>query len=326
MTAASTCPHCFAPVRGDGRPTCLCAAVESEDFDPLRVRPYVSLPDRGGREDDGGSGSNGEDGGGWRRPDALEDLPGVDAAVHRVPRPTGPASETFHSSGSPDPSDSPDSPDPSDSFRPAGFAPSSGAAAAPPAPAGRRRTRSAFLAVTGAAVAAAAIVLGSGALQGGDRDRAAPPDGGTPAPTATVPTAAGPTGSAPAPDRPSPATSRSRSPGATTRPRRSPTPSLPPTPVRASGSVAVPTGDAAPSAPPSGPIVLREGSSGPEVAELQGRLRQVALYTGTADGQYGTAVREAVARYQRTYGVQGDPDGVYGPATRVSLEARTRQP
>ncbi|MFB6571967.1 peptidoglycan-binding domain-containing protein [Streptomyces noursei] len=318
MTAAATCPHCFAPVRGDGRPTCLCAAAEAEDFDPLRLRPYVSLPDQDGAGPDGAAGGAppGDAGAGsglgdWGRPDALEDLPGVDAAVHRASRPAGPASQTFRASG-PGPADPPVAP----------LAPER--AAGPPAPTGRRRGRPALLAVTGAAVAAAAIVLGTGVLHGGDRDRAAPPDGGAIVPTAALPTTAGPTRSAPAPERPAPATSRSRHPGATVAPPRPPTP--PPSPVRASGSVAVPTGDVAPSAPPSGPIVLREGSSGPEVVELQGRLRQVALYTGAADGQYGAAVRDAVARYQRTYGVHGDPDGVYGSATRASLEARTPQP
>ncbi|MER6049989.1 peptidoglycan-binding domain-containing protein [Streptomyces sp. NPDC001793] len=195
----------------------------------------------------------------------------------------------------------------------------------PPAPTGRRRGRPAVLAVTGAAVAAAAIVIGTGALPGGDRDRAAPPDDGTTAPTAAVPTTAGPTTSASAPVRPAPATSRSRTPGPPPRPSRSPAPPPPP-PVRASGSVAFPPGDPSPSAAPSGPIVLREGSSGPEVVELQERLRQMALYTGAADGLYGAAVRDAVARYQRTYGVHGDPDGVYGAPTRTALEARTRQP
>ncbi|ARF55128.1 hypothetical protein [Streptomyces gilvosporeus] len=47
-----TCPHCRAPVRGDGRPNCLCAAVDAEDFDPLRIRPYVSLPGTEEDEDD----------------------------------------------------------------------------------------------------------------------------------------------------------------------------------------------------------------------------------------------------------------------------------
>lgn len=45
---AESCPYCRAPVRGDGQPTCLCAAVGAEDFDPLRVRPYVALPEVAG--------------------------------------------------------------------------------------------------------------------------------------------------------------------------------------------------------------------------------------------------------------------------------------
>ncbi|WP_275309409.1 peptidoglycan-binding domain-containing protein [Streptomyces yunnanensis] len=166
---------------------------------------------------------------------------------------------------------------------------------------------------------AAAIMVGTGLLPDGDRDRVAPPDRGTSAPTTTAPATPTPT-----PVRPSPATSRSRPPGTLPRPSRSPAPPLPP-PVRASGSVAVPSGDASPSTAPTGPIVLREGSSGPEVLELQGRLRQLAFYTGAVDGRYGAEVRDAVARYQQTYGVHDDPDGVYGAATRASLEARTQQ-
>ncbi|MEW1659375.1 peptidoglycan-binding protein [Streptomyces sp. NPDC093707] len=335
MTAAATCPHCFAPVRGDGRPTCLCAAAEAEDFDPLRVRPYVSLREQPGAWDDGeeAGGAAGEagalPGGGRERPDDLGDLPGVDAAVYRVPRPWGPVSEPLVSSTVPL--------GPAPEGAAIGAAPygagTGGAAAGPEtgarpgtsAPTGRRRTRSAVLAVTGTAAIAAALAIGTWALPDGGRDRAAPPDRGSTAPTSAAPTA-GPTTPAPASDRPAPTTSRAkRSPGASPVPYRPRVPA-PRSPVRASGSVAVPSGDASPSAPPSGPIVLREGAGGPEVAELQERLRQMALYTGAADGRYGTAVREAVARYQRTYGVHGDPVGVYGPATRASLEAHTAQP
>ncbi|MFK0290767.1 peptidoglycan-binding protein [Streptomyces sp. NPDC090442] len=323
--AAATCPHCFAPVRGDGRPTCLCAAIGAEDFDPLRIRPYVSLRERpyepdsesgeagGGRE----SGGDRESGAGappvgWRdRREELADLPGPDAAVHRAPRPTGPTSRTFLSSGAPPEGATTSGPPPED------------AAPAPPSGGGPRRPRPAVWAGAGAAVAVAAIVLGTVALPVGGRDRAAPPDRGSVAPTTAAPT---PATSAPTSDRPSPATSRSRRPpGVTPRPYRTRIPSPPP-PVRASGSVAAPSGATSPSVPPTGPIVLREGSSGPEVVELQGRLRQTALYTGAADGRYGAAVRDAVARYQKTYGVHGDPDGVYGPATRASLEARTVRP
>ncbi len=120
MTALPTCPHCFAPVRSDGRPTCLCAAVDAEDFDPLRIRPYVSLPDGdedggdGGNGDDGGATDGGEDGDGngrggvgggpggggghkdhdyWGGPpwggrgDHLDRSPGEDAAAHTAGRP-----------------------------------------------------------------------------------------------------------------------------------------------------------------------------------------------------------------------------------------------
>ena len=331
--AAATCPHCFAPVRGDGRPSCLCAAAEAEDFDPLRIRPYVSLrehpyaPEGQGGEDGGGRASGGEretgagvPPGGWReRRQELADLPGVDAAVHRAPHPTGPISRTFLSSGALPESAATSAPPPEGAVPPA----LSGPGPEAPATTGPRRPRLAVWAGIGAAVAVAALVIGTVALPVGGRDRAAPPDHGSVPPTAAAPT---PATSAPTSDRPSPTTSRSRRPpGIPPRPYRTRV-LPPPPPVRASGSVAAPSGGTSPSAPPTGPIVLREGSSGPEVVELQGRLRQMALYTGAADGRYGAAVRDAVARYQETYGVRGDPDGVYGSATRASLEARTAPP
>ncbi|GHD88463.1 peptidoglycan-binding domain-containing protein [Streptomyces naganishii] len=76
---------------------------------------------------------------------------------------------------------------------------------------------------------------------------------------------------------------------------------------------------------PDGPGTLREGDSGPEVAELQRRLLNVPdVYRGgSTDGRYDAALREAVARYQLWYGVSGDETGVYGNDTRRSLESRT---
>lgn len=60
--------------------------------------------------------------------------------------------------------------------------------------------------------------------------------------------------------------------------------------------------------------MLREGDSGPEVEELQRRLRQIqGIYPGgEVDGRYDAEVTEAVARYQQWYGVRGDEEGVYG--------------
>ncbi|WP_146252324.1 peptidoglycan-binding domain-containing protein [Streptomyces carminius] len=69
--------------------------------------------------------------------------------------------------------------------------------------------------------------------------------------------------------------------------------------------------------------VLREGDTGPEVYELQIRLRHTNAYQGDVDGVYDRAVRDGVARFQGWYGVRGDPEGVYGPHTRRALERAT---
>ncbi|MFI1499829.1 peptidoglycan-binding protein [Streptomyces platensis] len=339
---AQTCPHCFAPVRGHGRPACLCAAAGADDFDPLRVRPYVSLPDGEG-DGEADSGDGGADGTTLGRGDLLDDFPGVDAAVHyadgpsssaagppRAPappwapgppgagpagplippmrrRPGGPASRTCSASEAPEEEPAPDSP------------------AAPR----RRRALPAVLLTAGAAMAATAVLIGTDALSGGTQPRAAAPGHGTTSPDAALPTGGT---SAPAPNgTTSPTATRSPSPdtttpGATARHYRTPAAPHPPAPTRASGSVSDSPATHGPSAPPTGPIVLREGAGGPEVVELQGRLRQLAVYPGPEDGRYDADVRDAVARYQRAYGVAGDPDGVYGAPTRASLESRTQAP
>ncbi|GGU52069.1 peptidoglycan-binding protein [Streptomyces albospinus] len=359
---ASSCPHCSAPVRGDGRPTCLCAAAEAADFDPLRLRPYVSLPDgEGGGPDEDGAGDAAYDGGadGRHRLDDLDDLdglPGVDAAVHiadRAPdrtaldhvaggRTAGPSRGSDAAPHAPAPLTPP--PISPDTYAPPSLAhhrrgPTSPTLTSSPppeppaphtaAPSGRRRrVLPAVLAVTGAAVAATAILVGTDALPGVGRDRAAPPDGGTVTPTATIPTDDRDTAPAPTAHHSSAAsaTPHRTAPATTATLHKTAATPRPQAPVQASGSVTDSPGGSSPSAPPTGPIVLREGSSGPEVTELQGRLRQLALYAGPADGRYGTAVRDAVSRYQQTYGVHDDPDGVYGTPTRASLESRTREP
>ncbi|MFG3119348.1 peptidoglycan-binding protein [Streptomyces sp. NPDC048197] len=354
MTALRTCPHCLAPVRSNGWPTCLCAAADADDFDPLRVRPYVSLPEEappdGTRTADGptdsppGTGSRPETGYGRESDpgagppaggtaDAWEDLPGVDAAVHiangppplpaaaseplvpRARRPAGPTSRTYRSA--------PEAPPPP--------APPSPALPPPARPPHRRRALPAVLVAAGAAVAATAVLISTDALSDGKQDRAAPPDRGSVAPTAAFPTGGAPsatrngTPAPPSPHRsPSSGATGIATPKATVRLSRTAAP--PPAPTRASGSVTDSPGGDDPSTAPTGPIVLREGSSGPEVTELQGRLRQLALYPGAGDGRYDADVRDAVSRYQRAYRVTGDPDGVYGPRTRQSLEARTREP
>ncbi|WP_227025963.1 peptidoglycan-binding domain-containing protein [Streptomyces fodineus] len=72
--------------------------------------------------------------------------------------------------------------------------------------------------------------------------------------------------------------------------------------------------------------VLQPGDDGPEVAELQLRLRQLNLYADQIDGVYTRPVEDAVRNYQLARGIWSDPLGVYGPATRRSLEAETSEP
>jgi len=73
---------------------------------------------------------------------------------------------------------------------------------------------------------------------------------------------------------------------------------------------------------PSGQV-LRQGDRGPEVTELQLRLRQLNLYNGPANGNYGWRVARGVGTYQAARGVTQDEPGVYGPATRAMLESET---
>ena len=70
---------------------------------------------------------------------------------------------------------------------------------------------------------------------------------------------------------------------------------------------------------------LRPGDSGPEVAELQRRLKQVGALDDDApeDGVYSREVQQAVAEYQARNNVRGDDFGEYGPNARRVLESQT---
>jgi hypothetical protein len=76
---------------------------------------------------------------------------------------------------------------------------------------------------------------------------------------------------------------------------------------------------------PDGPGTLRRGDSGPEVSELQERLRKIpnVYQDGATSGEYDATLTEAVARFQLWYGIRGDETGVYGNDTRRDLESRT---
>ncbi len=63
--------------------------------------------------------------------------------------------------------------------------------------------------------------------------------------------------------------------------------------------------------------VLRQGSTGGEVKEVQRRLKQWGYYTGAVDGVFGAATRRAVIAFQKKNGLTAD--GVVGKATFKAL-------
>jgi len=79
---------------------------------------------------------------------------------------------------------------------------------------------------------------------------------------------------------------------------------------------------------PSGnaePVILRRGDEGPEVTELQQRLKQLSLFVGDTDGNYNDRTETAVRNYQFTRGLN-DNRGTYDQQTRDRLESETSEP
>ncbi len=63
--------------------------------------------------------------------------------------------------------------------------------------------------------------------------------------------------------------------------------------------------------------VLRQGSRGNEVKEVQRRLKQWGYYSGSVDGIFGSGTKKAVVSFQRKNGLSAD--GVVGKATYAAL-------
>ncbi|PSK72764.1 peptidoglycan-binding protein [Streptomyces sp. CS149] len=330
-----------APLTEDEQRAARTAEIAAaEDFDPLRIRPYVTLTDQaGGGPDHSGAGP---------------DVPGAAAATLPL----------FLGGGDGDGSGAGTGTDPG-----TGKAPGTGAAAGPGASAGayaapaatgsgdrnRRRTAAASpafapdpvqprrrrpfgaLAVGAAVAAVVGTAAFAGGLFGGDDsgDEALPeattsvPDLGdepaasvAPSPSASATPSRTPSRSAAPSASPSASASptRSREPSPTATASASPTTSASPTPEDGGAPTSSPS--AAPPAEFAGPS-LRPGDRGPEVGVLQNRLKEVWLYSGPSDQHYDDRVENAVAIYQSYKAIQGDPIGVYGPNTRRALEAET---
>ncbi|MFD8058823.1 peptidoglycan-binding protein [Streptomyces cyaneofuscatus] len=324
----------------------------AEDFDPLRIRPYVTLGDasagEGGGAGDGdapgdGAAGSGQGAGG----DAATTMPlhlgmgtgpGADS---RTGMGTGPGPGAAHPPAADESRRRTASPGAgTGTGLGAGTGTGTGTPPAVPDPVQPRRRRPFAALAVGAAVAA---VVGTAAFAGGlfDRDGSqeeALPEATTSAPdTADEPAAASvapsPSPSAapsrtasasPTPSASSASPSPSASPSESSEP--SPTASAPATPSPGAPSASA-TRDAPPpsAAPPAelAPSSLRRGDQGPQVAVLQNRLAEVWLYHGDADGNFNDRVENAVRVYQSYKAIQGDPAGVYGLETRRALEAET---
>lgn len=95
-----------------------------------------------------------------------------------------------------------------------------------------------------------------------------------------------------------------------------PTP-LPPVPA----SVMAVTPD--PSLPTAAPV-MRTGSKGQEVKDLQTRLSALGYYNGKIDGEFGPETKEAVTAFQKANGLEAD--GIVGEETRELLFSVNAKP
>ncbi len=94
-----------------------------------------------------------------------------------------------------------------------------------------------------------------------------------------------------------------------------------PTPSPVYGNTLAVTPD--PAAPTSYPV-LKNGSSGEVVAEVQRRLQELGYYSAGVDGQYGAGTAEAVMAFQRANGLLAD--GRVGEETADALRSGNAVP
>ncbi|MFE2019800.1 peptidoglycan-binding protein [Streptomyces sp. NPDC059499] len=277
----------------------------AEDFDPLRIRPYVTLSSDAGQEHTAPATAT-------TMPIFMGGAAGAGAMGAGV---TGGAAGPMPGA------------DPADETRRRTAAAYAGGGPEPVQP--RRRRPFAVL----AAAAAVAAVVGTAAFAGGLFDKDDSREEALPEVATSVPDASdGPAGSVSESPSASPSATPSRS--ASASPSSSPSASASKSPSASASATAsrTPSPSAtatqsaeeteAPPAQIAGPT-LRRGDQGPEVAELQRRLQELWIYREPDNGEYSERVERAVREFQTWVSVQSDPPGVYGPETRRALEAQT---
>ncbi|MCZ4120716.1 L,D-transpeptidase family protein [Streptomyces sp. H39-S7] len=154
------------------------------------------------------------------------------------------------------------------------------------------RTKRTPIAIVVAALAAAALV--------GCGPQNKPAADAKPAPSAS--TTASPTDSASPSDSPSPSESGSTTASPTT----------------------IPSASATTSKPPVVPAVMKQGSTGTQVRELQARLGQLNLFSRTPTGTYGSVTANAVNDFQERYELP--MTGSVSAQTWSKLRSVTKQP
>jgi putative chitinase len=70
--------------------------------------------------------------------------------------------------------------------------------------------------------------------------------------------------------------------------------------------------------------VLRQGSTGPDVTNLQQKLKDLGFDPNGVDGNFGPGTRDALIAFQQSKGLQAD--GVAGPATFAALQSGDGSP
>ncbi|WP_351232060.1 peptidoglycan-binding domain-containing protein [Streptomyces sp. NPDC002133] len=292
------CPECGTP------PTEVCGCAmraersagrsaeiaEAEDFDPLRIRPYVTLgspPEASGPPPE--SLAAGQSGPG---PDTSMDGPATQEIVYEYEL-TAPAAGPV-----------PDGPV-------------------------RRRGPGVLIAAAAVVAVLGTAAFAGGLLSADEGGERALPDIETMEPFLSGVPEASVDPSASKKASPSPSASASASASVPASPSGTASasgtavaaaPGSPSTTTRATGQVSQSPATSA------APLTLRPGDNGAEVVELQERLDQIRLYDGPPHGHYDGRVEDAVATYQQYRGIDSDPEGVYGPATRRALEADTEYP
>ncbi|MFC9465420.1 peptidoglycan-binding domain-containing protein [Streptomyces coelicoflavus] len=384
----ASCPECGTPRAADNTPSCACGtrasdalrdartaqAAAAEDFDPLRIRPYVELD--GAAEPSGTPESSGASGASGERPDGPVSDPDATMTLRAVGAGAGAGAGADGGAGAGAGAGSRDGGTKAAPALPTPLAPSAGSPSAhdlrlfeasttaplprvsQPGPGtgdasggggrpSRGRRKGLLLSAAGAVV----VVVGAAGYASGlfsydtpsrdgalpDEVRASVPDPSTGEASPSTEPSTSPASPAPSSSpSPSPTASASASASGSASASASPSPSASsasPTASRSAEPTRSPTApaeDAPPEsgeeglAPGDGPT-LQRGDQGPEVAELQQRLRGMKMYWGDFNGNFNRQVEDAVRQYQWYRGIYTDGVGVYGPDTRRRLESEPRQ-